>query len=319
MQDSQTDLIDIDREFAAAVLSGLAGERKRISSAWLYDTTGSALYEDITHLPEYYVARTETGILERHAGAIAAQLPARATVIEYGAGAAIKTRLLLDAMDTPAVYAPIDISADFLKEAAETLAGDYPGIEVRPVVGHFLEEIDLGDIAKRPDRVGFFPGSTVGNLSDAEILRFLGLARGQLGAAGRLVIGIDRAKAPDILIPAYDDAEGVTARFNLNLLARINRELGADFDLDAFHHEARWNAALSRVEMHLVSDAEQTARLLGRQVRFRPGETIHTEISRKFRPGEFEGLAAEGGWRIADRWSDERDYFSVLLLAPAAG
>lgn len=318
MQDRQTDLIDINEDFAQAVLSGLALEQKRISSAWLYDATGSALYEDITRLPEYYVARTETGILERHANALAARLPANATVIEYGAGAAVKTRLLLDALDAPAIYAPIDISAEFLKDASDSLAEDYPGIEVRPIAGHFLEEIELGDIASRRGKVGFFPGSTVGNLSDEEILRFLTLARQQLGALGHLVIGIDQAKDPAILIPAYDDTAGVTARFNLNLLGRINRELDGDFDVDAFDHEARWNGGLSRMEMHLVSQRQQTVRVLGRQFRFQSGESIHTEISRKFRPGEFEDLAAEGGWQVADRWSDERDYFSVLLLAPAA-
>jgi len=300
--------------FARAVLTGLAKDQKAVPSAWLYDHEGSALYENITHLPEYYVARTETGILKRYARAMAAHLPFGGTVIEYGAGAALKTRLLLDAMVRPACYAPLDISAEFLLEASDAIARRYPDIDVRPIVAHFLEPNPLTEIRGRGKRVGFFPGSTVGNLTNAEIHRFFELCRDQLGADGKLLLGADRAKDPSILIPAYDDAAGVTARFNLNLLKRINRELDGTFDLRRFRHEARWNQELSRIEMHLVSLADQDVRVLDHDFSFEEGESIHTEISRKFRDGELEALAAVSGWQVERHWTDDRDYFSVFLF-----
>jgi dimethylhistidine N-methyltransferase len=317
MLDTST-LADIDNPaFAEAVLTGLSRAQKAVSSAWLYDHEGSALYEDITRLPEYYVARTETRILECEAEAMAAHLPPEATVIEYGAGAAVKTRLLLDALARPACYAPLDISAEFLLEASAEIAGRYPDIEVRPIVAHFLEANPLTEIRGQDRRVGFFPGSTVGNLTNAEIRRFFDLCREQLGADGKLLLGADREKDRSILIPAYDDAAGVTARFNLNLLARINRELAGTFNLRRFRHEARWNTDLSRIEMHLVSLAEQEVRVLDHEFGFEEGETIHTEISRKFRAGELEALAAAGGWQVEQHWTDDRDYFSVFLFRQA--
>jgi len=303
--------------FAEAVLTGLSRAPKAVSSAWLYDHEGSALYEAITRLPEYYVARTETRILKHWAGAMAAHLPPGATVIEYGAGAAIKTRLLLDAMERPACYAPLDISAEFLLEASEEIAAHYPDITVTPIVAHFLEPNPLSEIRGRGKRVGFFPGSTVGNLTNAEIGHFFDLCRQQLGADGKLLLGADRAKDRSILIPAYDDAAGVTARFNLNLLARINRELAGTFNLRRFRHEARWNPELSRIEMHLVSLAEQEVRVLDHEFGFEEGETIHTEISRKFRSGELEALAAANGWQVEHHWTDDRAYFSVFLFRQA--
>jgi dimethylhistidine N-methyltransferase len=303
--------------FAEAVLTGLSRQQKAVSSAWLYDHEGSALYEDITRLPEYYVARTETHILERWAGAMAIHLPKGATVIEYGAGAAVKTRLLLDALAAPACYAPLDISAEFLMEASAEIDALYPDIDVRPVVAHFLESNPLSEINGRERRVGFFPGATVGNLTNTEILRFFDLCRAQLGTDGKLLLGADREKDRSILIPAYDDAAGVTARFNLNLLARINRELHGTFNLHRFRHEARWNHALSRIEMHLVSLAEQEVQVLDHEFAFDEGETIHTEISRKFRAGELEALAAVSGWQVDHHWTDDREYFSVFLFRQA--
>jgi dimethylhistidine N-methyltransferase len=300
--------------FADAVLKGLARPQKTIPSEWLYDARGSALYEAITELPEYYVARTERAILAAHAGEIASLLPRNATLIEYGAGAAVKTRLLLDALK-PAFYAPIDISAEFLLKASAGIDRDYPGMTVVPVTGHFLEEADLSDLPGGR-RVGFFPGSTIGNLTDAEIGTFFSLARRQLGAGSHLIVGADRAKDVGILLAAYDDAAGLTAAFNRNLLSRINRELCGGFAPALFRHEARFDAAKSRIEMHLVSEKRQVPGVLGRPIPFKAGESIRTEISRKFRKGELATLAAASGFAEEASWSDEKSYFDIMLFRP---
>lgn len=312
-------MADTDRgsatPFAEDVLSGLAHAQKAIPSRWLYDERGSELFEEITQLPEYYPTRTETRIFTDHAGDMAAALGGNVVLVEYGAGAAVKTRILLDALDAPLAYVPIDISADFLKVTADALRADYSHLIIHPIAADFLAP---GTLEGLPDqgarRVGFFPGSTVGNLSDAQIVGFFSAAREALGPDARFVLGADLKKDPAILVPAYDDAAGVTAAFNLNLLTRINRELDGDFEISAFRHEARWNAADSRIEMHLVATRDQEVTVLGRRFSFQQGETIHTENSRKFTPGALAELLARSGWQVETSWQDAKGYFSVLLL-----
>lgn len=310
-----TDTLPGEAAFLRDVLAGLGAAQKTIPSRWLYDVRGSELFEEITELPEYYPTRTERAIFKAHAPAMADAVGPAAMVVEYGAGAAVKTRILLDALERPAAYVPLDISEDFLRASAAALAADYPELTVHPIAADFSAPVDLSAV---PDgaarRVGFFPGSTIGNLDDHAIVAFFTAARQTLGENALFLLGADLAKSPSILIPAYDDAAGVTAAFNLNLLARINRELGADFDLDAFRHEARWNAAEGRIEMHLVSAAAQTVCLAGQRFSFEAGETILTEISRKFDMDSLADLARQGGWQLDTSWTDEKRWFCVALL-----
>lgn len=311
-------LTKADPAFADDVLAGLSQPQKTVPCRWLYDERGSVLFEEITLLPEYYPTRTEAAILEACAAEVASAAGPGATVVEYGAGASVKTRLLLDAMQDVHCYVPIDVSAEFLAESAARLEADYSGLQVVPVVGDFLSPIDLPAESEGPGpAVGFFPGSTVGNLTDEEIADFFGRARRDLGDGASFVLGADLKKSTDRLIPAYDDAAGVTAAFNLNLLARINRELGGTFDLARFVHEARWNEVRSRVEMHLVSQGAQTVRVGDAEFRFEDGETIHTENSRKFARGELSALAARRGWETTDVWMDDDGLFSVMMLKAA--
>lgn len=303
-----------DPAFQREVLAGLALPQKAISSKWLYDQRGSELFEAITQLEEYYPTRTETAILTAHAGDMARRIGGGAVIVEYGAGAAVKTRLLLDALAAPAVYAPLDISEDFLKLSAATLAADYPDLDVVPIVGNFLDRVDLPTLPLA-NRCGFFPGSTIGNLTDAQIVQFFRTARACLGAEAKMLLGFDLRKSPDVLVPAYDDAKGITADFNLNLLARINREIGADFDLSAFAHEARWNDEASQIEMHIVSRRAQMVTVAGQRIEFAAGETIHTEISRKFTVESLSATLAESDWGFEASWLDERSYFCMALLA----
>ncbi len=297
------------------VLSGLSANPKVLSSRWLYDERGSQLFEDITQLREYYPTRTETAIFEAYADEMAAQAGANAVLVEYGAGAAVKTRILLDALEAPCAYAPLDISEEFLAGVAVGLRADYPALDIRPVAADFLTPTDLSGL---PDcggrRVGFFPGSTIGNLTNAQIVTFFSQARRTLGPDARFLLGADLKKSPDILIPAYDDAEGVTAAFNLNLLTRINRELGGDFDLSGFRHEARWNEAESRVEMHIVSTRAQSVEIGSRRFLFADEESVRTEISRKFDLAALGDLISEGGWSLQRSWQDGAGYFCVALL-----
>lgn len=305
-----------DPAFLDDVLNGLAASPKVLSSRWLYDERGSQLFEDITQLPEYYPTRTETAIFKAHAAEMAAAAGARAVLVEYGAGAAVKTRILLDALEQPCAYAPLDISEDFLTGVAEGLQADYPDLDIRPVAADFMTPTDLSGL---PDcggrRVGFFPGSTIGNLTNPQIVTFLREARRALGPDSRFLLGADLRKSPDILIPAYDDAQGVTAAFNLNLLHRINRELDGNFDVSGFAHEARWNAAESRIEMHLVSARAQLVRIAGREFAFAAGESVRTEISRKFALPDLDALISQGGWNLQQTWQDEAGYFCVALLS----
>ncbi|WP_156807779.1 L-histidine N(alpha)-methyltransferase [Henriciella marina] len=301
--------------FRNDVISGLSRKPKSLPSRWLYDEKGSALFDEITELPEYYPTRTELKILRNKAGEMAEAIGPHAVIIEYGAGSLLKVRILLDALDRPRAFVPVDISASHLHAAAEGLNEDYPELIVDPIASDFMAN-NLGEaLPETPGRnVGFFPGSTVGNLSDAEIKRFLSNVRSDLGDTSCFIIGVDQPKSPDILIPAYDDAQGVTAAFNLNLLTRINRELKGDFDPGAFEHEARWNAEDSRIEMHLRSLKRQRVRVAGEVFDFEQGETIHTENSRKIALDRFEAMAAGCGWTLKRTWKDEDGLFAVLLL-----
>ncbi|MEL6686794.1 MAG: L-histidine N(alpha)-methyltransferase, partial [Pseudomonadota bacterium] len=283
-------------DFLDDILAGLAQPQKTLPCVWLYDAHGSELFEQITQLPEYYLTRTETQILTDIADELATQIGQNAQLIEYGAGASVKTRILLNSISNLNAYIPIDVSEDFLLQTADQLRRDYPDLSVRPVVSDFLSVPDLP--AHSGPRIGFFPGSTIGNLSDDDIHRFLSNARKALGPDALFILGYDRVKPLSTLIPAYDDAQGVTAAFNLNLLRRINRELGGTFDLQAFRHEARWNAEDSRIEMHLVSQKAQSVRIGSTLVNFEQSETIHTENSRKFTPERMESLCRAAGWQM---------------------
>lgn len=302
-------------EFRAAVLDGLSRPAKAIPSKFFYDAEGSALFERICELEEYYPTRTEMAILREHAAAIAAMLPAQAVLVEFGSGASAKVRLLLDALNSPACYVPIDISGEHLHEAARQLAADYPELPILPVCADFTRAFRLPERLPNGPRIGFFPGSTIGNFHPhdaASVLR--GFAR-QLGTAGRLLIGVDLKKDERILHAAYNDGAGITAAFNLNLLARINRELDGTFALDGFRHRAIYNAAAGRIEMYLDSTRRQSAAAGGRTFRFAAGEAIHTENSYKYTVEDFGRIAAAAGWQPAAVWTDAAGLFSIHLLA----
>ena len=303
--------------FRADVLSGLAQQQKTLPARWLYDDRGSELFELITRLDEYYPTRTETAILTAAAPEIARYCGERAIVLEYGAGAGIKTEILIHALASPRLYVPIDIAGDFLDQTVVRFRRRFPNLLTRSIVADFTADFELPSWLPTHHsglRIGFFPGSTIGNLDATEVSGFLRRMRRHVGVDGRAVIGVDMRKDLSILIPAYDDASGVTALFNLNLLRRINRELAGTFALDAFRHEARWNERESAIEMHLVSKLKQTATVAGRRFLFEAGESIHTESSRKYDPAVFEALARENGWRVGQRWTDQAGLFSIFGL-----
>ena len=305
-----------ENEFARALLKGLSDSPKTAEAKWFYDAAGSALFERITKLPEYYPTRTEIGILRDRLPEIAAHVPAGAALIEFGSGASVKTRVLLDGLDQLAAYVPIDISAQFLAETADGLRRDYPALTIHPVTGDFMTELTLPPALDARPKIGFFPGSTIGNLDRDAAVALLAQARHWPDAAG-FILGADLVKDADVLRAAYDDAQDVTAEFNRNLLHRANREAGADFAPDSFAHEARWNAAEARIEMHLVSRAAQRVQVAGQYIDFAEGETIHTENSRKYTAESLTDMAQAAGWRVADLLTDPQDYFAVALLKPA--
>ncbi len=298
----------------ADALAGLGAMPKTLPCKWLYDTEGARLFDRITTLPEYYPTRTELGILPIAAAKLAARLGPGASVVEFGSGDGSKVRLLLQALDTPAAYVPVDIAPDWLAGAAARVQAEFPALAVLPVVADFTAHFALPAALPVGPRLGFFPGSTIGNFTPTEAIGFLQRARGILGQGAGLLLGADLVKPTAILEAAYDDAAGVTAAFNLNLLARLNREAAGSFDLTGFRHEARWNPALERVEMHLVARRAQVAGLAGQVVQFAAGESIHTENSHKYRPEVLRELAAAGGWQAEEMWTDSRQLFSVWLL-----
>lgn len=299
--------------FARDVIEDLSRAPKRLSPKYFYDAAGSELFEQITLLPEYYPTRTELGILRDRAGAIAAFIPDGAALVEFGAGATTKVRLLLGEC-TVGAYVPVDISGDFLNAQADVLRADYPGLAIHPVTADFTTPFELPDAVETMPKVGFFPGSTLGNFEPGEACTFLKNARKILGQGARMVIGVDLEKDERTLYDAYNDAAGVTARFNLNVLRRINRELGGDFDLSAFIHRAIYNRDRHRIEMHLISKKAFTAQVLGQTFSFRPGESIHTENSYKYSIDRFGVLARVSGWEPVQSWTDAAGMFSVHAL-----
>jgi dimethylhistidine N-methyltransferase len=304
--------------FAQAVLEGLAARPRVIPARFFYDRAGSELFEAITALPEYYLTRTETALLAAHVADIAAEVGPGRAVVEFGSGSSAKTPLLLAAV-APSAYVPIDISAAFLHDAAAALVAGHPGLPVLPVVGDFTQKLDLPPGLHARPLLGFFPGSTIGNCTHAEAVDLLRAFRDTLGPHAWLVIGLDTRKDPARLLAAYDDAQGVTAAFNLNLLRRVNSDLHGTLPIEAFAHEVRWNDALGRIEMHLRASSDISATVLGRPVRMAAGETIHTENSYKYTRAEARLLAHAAGWEPVADWTDGDGLFGLHLwrAAPA--
>lgn len=305
-----------DNDFAAAVHRGFSAQPKAIPAKFFYDRRGSELFEQICELPEYYPTRTEVALLERHADEIAAAIGGQAALIEFGAGALRKVRLLLDALPDLRAYLPIDISGEHLNANAQILAAEHPGLTVAPVVADFTAPFDLPDLPAGARRVGFFPGSSIGNFTPAEARTFLQRAARMLSGGG-LLIGVDLVKDPAILHAAYNDAAGVTAAFNLNLLHRINAELGSDADPDGFAHYAFYQPQLQRIEMHLVSRRAQAVRVEGVRYDFAAGESIHTENSCKYTLAGFRQLAEQAGFHAKAVWRDPDRLFSLHWLVAA--
>jgi dimethylhistidine N-methyltransferase len=290
--------------FAADVIAGLTAKPKRLPPKYFYDAAGSALFERITRLPEYYPTRSELHLLAKNAAAIAAHFPRGSAMVEFGSGSSRKARILLGAAASVAAYVPVDICGEYLQQDAAQVHRDFPHLAIHPVVADFTALTELPAEIAALKRVGFFPGSTIGNFEPHEAAVFLRHAGGILGAGSVFVVGVDLVKAPGILYRAYNDADGVTAKFNLNLLGRINCELGADFDLAAFEHHAFYNAERSRIEMHLASTKRQKVRICGTTIEFRAGETIHTENSYKYTIESFQALAQGSGWSPLAVWTD---------------
>ncbi len=310
------DLPDHLKSFRDDVFEGLSREQKELPCKYFYDDRGSELFNTICGLDEYYPTRTETALLQAHGSEMADLIGPGVCLIEFGCGSLLKTRLLLDALRSPSAFVPIDISADHLMLSASALAADYPDLEVLPVVADFTRPVRLPDKVRkaRENRVGFFPGSTIGNFDHAGAADFLATVADMVGDGGALLIGVDLKKDEETLVRAYDDAQGVTAAFNLNVLERINRELGGGFDTAAFRHRALYNGAEGRIEMHLVSTKDQKVTVHDRDFTFREGETIHTENSYKYHVEEFSSLAVGAGFRTARTWVDGDGLFSLHYL-----
>jgi dimethylhistidine N-methyltransferase len=310
-----------EAEFAAAVIEGLSAPQKSLPCRYLYDERGSELFEEITALPEYYPTRTETAILEANVAEIAGGTGQGVVLVEFGSGSSRKTEILLGAMPDLVAYLPIDVSDSALDEARQRLAARFADLDVRPIHGDFSQALKLPGDLRFARRLGFFPGSTIGNLEPDEAKALLESFRSILSPRGRLIVGVDLLKSEATLQLAYDDPAGVTAAFNLNILARINRTFGSAFPLDGFRHEARFNRERGRIEMHLASIRDQSVSMLGHRFDFREGETIHTENSHKYTLDGFRDLAGAAGWTPQRVWTDPDALFSVheLLAAPSAG
>lgn len=302
----------VDVAFRADVLAGLAQRHKAIPARWFYDRHGSELFEEITSLPEYYPTRTETALLKNLGPRIAGLVGAGRVVVEFGSGSSVKTPLLLGVI-APAAYVPIDISGDFLRQSSAELAVKFPDVSVIPVEANFMQEVALPAALTGKAMLGFFPGSTIGNMVPHTAVDLLRSMRQTLGDDSLLLIGVDLVKAVETLVAAYDDAQGITARFNLNLLDRINRELSADIPVDKFRHVARWNDDWSRVEMHLEAREAVHFSVCGQDFSMPQGETIHTENSHKYTPDQASLLLKAGGWTPQAKWNDEDGNFMLIL------
>jgi dimethylhistidine N-methyltransferase len=301
-------------DFAQACLDGLSATPKTLPCRFFYDARGSDLFEEITRLPEYYPTRVETGILDRCGETLLADVRDGATLVEFGSGSSAKTELLLRD-GRIAAYVPIDVSPTALADAAARLRARFPGLDVQPLVADFTGDLRLPPLRRGSQAVGFFPGSTIGNFPPVEAAILLRRMADLLGPNGRLVIGVDLQKDRERLVAAYDDAAGVTARFNLNLLARMRRELGARIDASAFAHRALYDETEHRIEMHLVSLRDQTIDVAGERFRLAPGESIHTENSYKYTPESFADLAGAAGWTVRRVATDDERLFAVMLLS----
>ena len=302
----------VDPAFRADVLNGLAEPIPSIPARWLYDRRGSELFDQITRLPSYYPTRTETALMQEKIEEIAEAIGPTGAVIEFGAGSQTKTPMILRALH-PKAYVPIDISGEYLKDSAAIVDEAHERIEVHPVVADFTKPLDLPREIEGMKRLGFFPGSTIGNFVPRSATDLLRHFRDLLGTGALLLIGMDRIKPVERLIAAYDEPEGITAEFNLNLLHRINRELDADIPIDAFAHEARWNDILSRIEMHLRATRDVAFTVEGRRFEFREGETIHTENSHKYGPRGGRLLLLAGGWTPLREWTAPNEDFALIL------
>ena len=300
--------------FAGNLLNGLRKTSKEIACKYFYDEAGSELFDAICDLPEYYQTRTEMALLTRHAPEIAALMGEGVEIVEFGAGSLRKVRILLDAARDPRAYTPLDISGDYLRNVVHSLAADYPALTLRPLVGDFTLPLEIPALpGPASRRAGFFPGSTIGNFKPDAAMALLRRMRATLGGGG-LLIGVDLVKDPVRLHAAYNDAAGVTALFNKNLLNRANRELGADFDLDGFAHYAPYNAAAHRIEMYLVSLKRQSVNLCGQRFEFAQGEPVHTEDSHKYTIESFREMAARAGFSPRAVWTDPDRLFSIHWL-----
>jgi L-histidine Nalpha-methyltransferase len=298
--------------FRDDVLAGLAAPVPAVPARWLYDRRGSELFDEITRLPSYYPTRTETAIFHAIMPEVAARIPKGSVVVEFGAGSQTKTPILLEAI-APAAYVPIDISGDYLEQSAAELQQRFPKIEVIPVVADFARRISLPGGIEHLPKLGFFPGSTIGNFVPWSATDLLRRFRALLGTGSQLLIGMDRVKRVDRLIHAYDHPEGVTAQFTLNLLTRINRELDGDIPIDLFRHEARWNDILSRIEIHLVAVRDVSFSVSGRSFSFAAGSSIHVENSHKYGQRGGRVLLLAGGWTPIAEWTDPAGDFAEIL------
>ena len=302
----------VDTAFREDVLRGLSQEQKAIPARWLYDDAGSQLFEDITQLPEYYPTRAETEILQEQSSSFAEMIAPGCAVVEFGSGSSVKTPLLLSAID-PAAYVPLDISGDFLRASAQELADKFPQVPIYPVEADFMRHVKLPSAIADLPKLGFFPGSTIGNMVPRTAVDLLRNMRETLGVGAKLLIGMDLIKDADVLEAAYDDAAGVTAEFNYNLVRRINRELEGNIDVQALLHEARWNDEYARVEMHLVAQKDIAFSVAGQNFALVKGESIHTENSHKFNRRTSSMVLLAGGWEPQSRWLDEEEQFSLIL------
>jgi dimethylhistidine N-methyltransferase len=304
------------KAFLKDVIWGLRQRQKQLDCKYFYDERGSKLFDDICQLEEYYPTKTETALLKIYSKEISSQIGSGVCLIEYGCGSLVKTRILLDALDSPFLFIPIDISEEHLLHAAQDLATQYQELKVLPQVADFTQTMVLPKQARSKNMkcVGFFPGSTIGNFNHNEAVKFLSGISKTVGEDGGLLIGVDMKKDREILIRAYDDKSGVTASFNLNLILRINQELGGNFDVSAFKHKALYNETKGRIELHLVSLKQQTVNVQGFKFTFKKGETIHTENSYKYHTKEFTSLAEEAGFTTIKTWVDEKQLFSLHYL-----
>lgn len=294
------------------ILEGLSRPQKTISPKFFYDAHGSLLFDAICELPEYYLTRTELSVMETHIDEIAALVGPQASLIEFGSGSSLKTRMLLDKLDQLAAYVPVDISREHLLSAAESLAADYPAIEVLPVVADFTQPFQLPIPSVMPLRnIVYFPGSTIGNFSPENAHSLLQVMHVEAGMDGALLIGVDLQKDVAIIEQAYNDEAGITAEFNLNMLSRINREFGSDFNLDHFRHSAVYNAERGRVELKLISEREQVVRIADQSIHFGKGEALLTEHSHKYTLEQFRGMADRAGFVVRNVWTDPDQLFSI--------